>query len=222
MSSKTEGRHAGEFLISEANGNVSRENITLLSGQNVGAGRVLGKITVGSATAAAFTTGNHGRNNTGDGAMGAITVSAGAKPGVYVLTIIEPGANVGTFEVVDPDGIKIGSGVVAAAFSAGGLAFTLADGGTDFVSGDGFLITVAAGSGKYTAVDLTGADGRQIACAVIWDKCDASAGDVKTAAIVRDAEVNKEDMDWGSLNSGQITTARAQLALVGIFVRDAI
>jgi hypothetical protein len=154
--------------------------------------------------------------------MGAITVGAGAKPGVYTLTIIEPGTNVGTFIVVDPDGIEIGTGVVAAAFVAGGLSFTLADGSTDFVAGDGFLITVAAGSGKYTAVDVAGTDGRQTACAIIWDKCDASSADTKAAAITRDAEVNKEDLDWGSLNAGQITTARAQLALVGILVRDAI
>jgi hypothetical protein len=81
--------------------------------------------------------------NTGNGAMGAITVSAGAKPGRYTLTFIEPGSNVGTFIVLDPDGIQIGDGVVAAAFSAGGLAFTLADGATDFVSGDSFAITVS-------------------------------------------------------------------------------
>jgi hypothetical protein len=84
--------------------------------------------------------------NTGNGAMGAITVTAGAKQGNYTLTIIEPGANVGTFTVVDPDGIQIGDGVVASAFSAGGLAFTLADGATDFVAGDSFTISVT-----YTA-----------------------------------------------------------------------
>lgn len=81
--------------------------------------------------------------NTGNGTMGSITVSAGAKPGRYTLTIIEPGTNAGTFTVVDPDGVQIGDGVVASAFSAGGLAFTLADGSTDFVAGDSFAITVA-------------------------------------------------------------------------------
>lgn len=84
--------------------------------------------------------------NTGNGTMGAITVTAGAKQGDYVLTIIEPGANVGTFTVSDPDGVQVGDGAVASAYSAGGLAFTLADGATDFVAGDSFTITVA-----YTA-----------------------------------------------------------------------
>jgi hypothetical protein len=90
-----------------------------------------------TATAAALGT------NTGNGTMGTITVSTGAVPGVYVLRIIEPGANVGTFVVEGPNGVQIGDGVVATAFSAGGLAFTLADGATDFVAGDSFAITVA-------------------------------------------------------------------------------
>lgn len=84
--------------------------------------------------------------NTGNGAMGAITVTAGAKAGAYTLTIIEAAANAGNFVVADPDGVQIGDGAVAAAFSAGGLAFTLADGATDFVAGDSFTITVT-----YTA-----------------------------------------------------------------------
>lgn len=40
-----EGRHAGEFLLSEAAGSRSRENVTIASGQDLGAGAVLGKIT---------------------------------------------------------------------------------------------------------------------------------------------------------------------------------
>lgn len=84
--------------------------------------------------------------NTGNGTMGTVTVSSGAMLGVYKLTITEPGSNVGAFEVENPDGVLIGVGDVAAAFSAGGLAFTLADGATDFVAGDGFNITVTATS----------------------------------------------------------------------------
>lgn len=91
-----------------------------------------------TATSAAWT------GNTGDGAMGTVTVSAAAKVGVHKIVIAEPGANVGTFIHFDPDGnIVSKKGVVASAYSAGGLAFTLADGATDFVSGDGFDITVS-------------------------------------------------------------------------------
>lgn len=45
MSILTEGRHRGEFLVSEANGYRSRETGTLKSGENLPAGRVLGQIT---------------------------------------------------------------------------------------------------------------------------------------------------------------------------------
>lgn len=94
-----------------------------------------------TATAAALGT------NTGNGAMGAITVDETvARAGVYTLTIIEPAANAGTFVVEGPDGVQVGDGAVAAAFNAGGLAFTLADGATDFVAGDSFKITVAGGA----------------------------------------------------------------------------
>lgn len=95
-----------------------------------------------AATAAAVA----GASNTGNGAMGAITVTAGAQRGVYQLVIIEPGANVGNFALYDPSGVFVLRGTVASAFSGGGLAFTLADGATDFVAGDSFAITVT-----YTA-----------------------------------------------------------------------
>ena len=41
----TEGRYAGEFIVSEGNGKISRETVTVLSGQNLQAGAVLGKVT---------------------------------------------------------------------------------------------------------------------------------------------------------------------------------
>lgn len=100
-------------------------------------GVIVGATFAGTASSAA------GSGNTGNGVMGAITVSAGAKKGVYQLVIIEPGANAGVFEVRDPEGVFIDNGTVGVAYSAGGLAFTLADGATDFLSGDSFAITVA-------------------------------------------------------------------------------
>ena len=91
-----------------------------------------------SATSSAWS------GNTGNGVMGAITVSAACKIGTHKITIIEPGANVGTFVHEDPAGNQVSArGVVASAYSGGGLAFTLADGATDFVAGDGFDIVVS-------------------------------------------------------------------------------
>ena len=45
MTTLTEGRYTGEHLISEANGTRSRDVVTLISGQNLPPGAVLGKIT---------------------------------------------------------------------------------------------------------------------------------------------------------------------------------
>lgn len=41
MSTLTQGRRAAEFILSEANGNYSRQNGVLISGQNLAAGTVL-------------------------------------------------------------------------------------------------------------------------------------------------------------------------------------
>ena len=46
MTTLTESTHAGEFLVSEANGTLSRDVVTIVSGAGViSAGMVLGKIT---------------------------------------------------------------------------------------------------------------------------------------------------------------------------------
>lgn len=46
MTTLTEGTHAGEFLLSEAPGTLSRETVTIASGSGaITAGMVLGKIT---------------------------------------------------------------------------------------------------------------------------------------------------------------------------------
>jgi hypothetical protein len=44
MAVLTEGRHAGEFLLSEANGARSRASVTLAAGQGITPGEVLGSV----------------------------------------------------------------------------------------------------------------------------------------------------------------------------------
>lgn len=201
-------RLTGEFLLSEASGNRSRAVIMIAaSAAALPAGQVLGKITVGAATAAAKA------GNAGNGTMGTITVGAGAKPGAYKLTIIEPASDAGNFIVEDPDGINVGSGAVAAAFTGGGLSFTLGDGGNNFAAGDQFTITVAAGSGHYVAYDSEGTDGRQNACAVLYAAVPDASAAQEAVAYVRDCEVMEAalaDVD---------AAAKASLAQHGIIVR---
>jgi len=215
MATLTEGQHAGEFMVSEGNGNISRETITLISGQDLSAGAVLGQITkAGTATSAADA------GNTGDGAMGAVTVGAGAVVGDYVLTVVAAAANAGAFEVEDPAGVNVGTGDVAAAFSAGGLGFTLADGATDFAVGDKFVITVTAGSDKYKQYNPANVDGSEVAVAVLYDNVDASLADVNCVAIARDAEVVAASLQWFvGATADQIIAGKAELAAQKIIAR---
>lgn len=45
MAALNETKHAGGFILSEANGNRSRENVTIAASQTLQAGAVLGKVT---------------------------------------------------------------------------------------------------------------------------------------------------------------------------------
>lgn len=214
MTTLTEGFHAGEFLVYEEEKNYSRDAITVLSGQNLVAGAVLGRIEVGTASSAA--TGG----NTGNGAMGAVTVGAGAQAGAYSVKITEAATNAGNFQVTDPQGDVVGVGTVAVAFSGGGLSFTLADGATDFAVGDSFTLTVAAGSKKFVEHDPAGTDGRQVASAILFDAVDATSADQPGVAITRLAEVNGNEITWKSgISSPNKTAGIAALAAAGIIVR---
>lgn len=194
---------AGGFLVSEANNFRSRNKGVMLSGQDLQAGHVLGKTLVGATAAAVAGTGN-----TGNGTMGTITVSAAARNGTYQLVITEPGANVGEFEVRDPRGVLVGQGTVASAFSAGGLAFTLADGATDFAVGDYFNILVSGGTEKFKEYNPANTDGSQVPVAISWDRYDATAADVVGAVVDLDCEINAEELTWFSgASAGQKTAA---------------
>ena len=120
MTTKTESLHAGGYVVSEAQGMRSREVVTILSGQNLGAGRVIGKITA---------------------------------------------------------------------------------------------------SGKYRAHDADNTDGSQTAAGVLFGPVDATAGDTKGVAHVRDCEVNGAELDWGDNDAGQITAGKASLTAIKVIQR---
>ncbi|PJK29949.1 head decoration protein [Minwuia thermotolerans] len=219
MSLKTETRHAGEFIVSEANGARSREAIVISSAVAavLYAGTVLGMVAVDTAdlTAAAVA------GNTGNGGitLGDPEFAAGVKAGVYRITCIEAATDGGTFSVEDPDGVEIGVAEVGTEFD-GEVVFTIADGGTDFAAGDAFTITVAEGSGKYVVYDPTNDDGSQTAAAILYEEADATSADADAVALVRDAEVNAEELTWfDGANAGQKATGLAELALKGVVGR---
>lgn len=214
--SLTEGKYAGEFVLAEANGMLSRDNITVLSGEaSLKAGHVLGRKLVSPTVGAAAALGT----NTGNGVFGTPTAGTGVQRGTYRVVMTEPGSNVGTFEVIDPNGVVIGDGVVASAF-AGEIAFTIADGATDFVSGDAFTIAVSGGTYKYKEYDPADTDGGQRPSGILYDNVDATSADKAGVAVTRQAEVRGADLTW---YSGADTAAKAlaaeALAKLGIIVR---
>lgn len=215
MTTKTETAHRGAFLISEAPGERSREQITLLSGQSVNDGAVLGKsVTAGTIAAGTI-------QGTGNGTIGTLSVAANkaAKIGIYRVTFIEPATNLGTFVVEDPYGKEVGKGVVGTEFS-GEIVFTIADGSTDFVAGDYFLITVSQLTFKWLALDPTAATGAEVAAGIAYGSIDATSADTLGIAVVRDAEVNTNDLAWSaSISATNLSLGKARLLDQGIVVR---
>lgn len=138
----TEVWHNGGFLVSEANGHLSREQIILKSGMKYLAGMVLGKVLSGStATAAALGT------NTGNGTFGTITlVSVLTQIGNYDVTFTAAT----DFTVTAPNG-QTATGEAGTAFASLGIGFTITAGTTAMEAGDGFTIAVTAKVGLPTA-----------------------------------------------------------------------
>ena len=224
MSTKTLGAYNSNiFLYEECDFKYSRDEVTVISGQNLVAGTVVGKILTGTATSAAKSGGNTGN---GTCTVDATTpVKAGAKVGVYQVRFIVAATNNGTFVVYDPDGFQLGTVVMAAGAGSfdNDIKFAIADGATDFVVGDGFDITVTAGSGKYTILAPSANDGSQIAAGIMELDCDASSADKKGVVVSRYAIAKLSGLTWpGGITNGQKTTALAQLAAAGIVVRTDI
>lgn len=210
-----EARHAGEFLVSEANGHRSREQITIASGEVLKAGHVLGRTgSSGSASESADS------GNTGDGTIGSITVGGAAINGDYRLWFVEPATDAGEFVVDDPQGNQVGQGTVAVEFDAGGLTFTLADGDSDFEVGDAFTITVSGQTYEYKEYDPTNDDGSEVAAAILYDAVDAADGAEDGVGIVRDAEVAEDALTWfDSATDAEQTTGKLELEKRGIVAR---
>lgn len=194
---------AGRFPI------VTGQAITLTGGAALARGAVLGQETVGSVTAAA-----KGGGNTGNGTCTLLSAGVEAKVGAYTLTFT--GAT--TFTVVDPDGEQLADGVNGA-YNDAEIAFTVTAGGPAFVAGDGFVITVAAGNGKYKLSVATAADGSQNPSAILADAADPTGGDVNCAAYLT-GEFNGAAMSFDA--SWSLAALTPLLRPLGIHVRTAV
>jgi hypothetical protein len=300
MTTITETSHTAEFLVSESAGGRSREAVTVVSGQDLDAGAVLGKLTKRQAAAAIPS--NAG---TGSGAMTALTFGPDVQVGDYVITLLATSAT-SAFTVVAPDGTSLPNGAVGTAYSSSHLSFLISDGGTmtaadtytvavtaaaapaivgtgtgamssitlgpkaqlgaytvkllatsataelevtapdgsqltagkvatayksdhvnftvanggTMTAGDYYVIIVANHTGQVEAWDPTAVDGTQDAYGILYGAVDASSAATAGVAVVRDAEVNSDELEWATtITSGQKPTALNQLAEAGIIAR---
>jgi len=155
----TEGTHAGEFLMGETEGigAPSRENITVLSGQNLTAGYVIGRVNKGVGRISVPTV-----VGTGNGTVTGVYAGREVLEGNYVVTCTAAATNGGTFSVTNPAGKALPAATVGTAYTSREINFTLNDGATDYIVGDAFTFVVSTtaptvigtGTGTVSAITL--------------------------------------------------------------------
>ncbi len=213
----SESNYLSDLVLDEEDTQASREVVTVATGQNLKIGTVLGKATIGALSE------THA-GNTGNGVMtlDAVTPAlANCLVGIYKAVCILAVPDGGTFRIYDPKGNVLGDVVVGGTFQ-NQIKFVIADGAVDFIEGDTFLITVAAGTGKVEILDPAGLDGTQTAYGVLTQDVDATAADVKAAAIVKEALLKDAGLVWPvGISAGDKATALAQFAAKFITTRVA-
>jgi len=144
----SEGQHAGEFMLEErAMGGVgrpSRENITVLSGQVLKAGAVIGRVSKGVGRVSTPVV-----VGTGNGTVTQVFPGPDVQVGNYVVTNTAVVANGGVFSVVNPSGKALP--ILTMTPGAGGttvyasreINFSIVDGSTDFALADAFTFVVS-------------------------------------------------------------------------------
>lgn len=219
MAVQTEGKRLYDGLVGEVESpaRFSREEVTILSGQNVGVLAVLGKVTKSIPT-----TGSADAGNTGAGTLTGVTGGDDTQIGTYTLTCTEVSAGAGTFKVEAPNGEALPDATVGTAYANPQLNFTINDGDPDFALGDIFTIVVAAGSGKCVAIDFDAVDGSQQAYGIAADDYDASSADLKGVAFVRDARFIESALVWpAGATTDQKNKALAELKAAGMMTAEA-
>lgn len=206
---------AGEFKL-------VTDNVTVKTPSNLLRGTVVGKITLGAATSAA-----KGGGNTGNGTFVldvTTPILANAVPGIYTLRNILAAANAGTFRLVDPLGRVLGDFLITG--GAGGtvtvndqIKGVITDGGVDFILGDGFDITIAAGSGKVVIAVATALDGSAVPYGILVDDANATAADV-SGAVYQTGEFNANKLILDA--SYTLTTITPLLRALTIFVKTSV
>jgi hypothetical protein len=187
----------------------SREKVTMLAGQSLVPGSVLGKISIGTVP----TTGTAGGGNTGNGTMTSVTGGASAKVGTYTMTCVAAATNAGAFSVKDPDGQALPSAAVGVAYTSDQINFTINDGATDFIVGDTFTVVVPVGGLQYRAINFSGVDGSANAAGLSFGTYDASASGDRTVAFTSGGTY---EILPGDTITGATSTSTARVVAVSL------
>ncbi|WP_420408691.1 head decoration protein [Hoeflea sp.] len=222
MTMLTEGRHPGEFIMTEANGQRSREALTIAESQTIQPGGLLAKLLVAAGATVSVADGDGDHTGKGDLTLADPAINGRAKDGVYTVVCTAAATNGGSFEVSDPAGKPVGVATVGTAFNKE-VKFTIADGGTDFAVGDSFNITVVTEDSdfQYVAYDQDGTDGSEIPSAIaIYGAVTGASETVKIAGLVRDCEINAHCIEWpDDITEAEKVDAIQSLNDSGIIVR---
>jgi hypothetical protein len=151
-------------------------------------GTILARLLVALAITPSAVTGTGNGTVTAASVVGSPSVP---KVGNWTLRCTAAVANGGVWRLEDPDGGIVASGLTqtpgaggATAFEAGGLAFTINDGGTDFAAGDTFTLPVVASS-LMVPYSPSGAGGAQYPKAVLtYPVAATGAGNVGARVLV--------------------------------------
>jgi len=130
--------------------------------------------------------------------------------------------NGGTFELVDPNGAIVASGLTltvgagaATVFEAAGLQFTITDGATDFVVGDTATLTVAA-DGDVVIFATDGAGGAQVPSMVLTYDLSATGAEDQAQRLMVSGRVRREKLviDAGGTVTDSIVDALRDFGIV--------
>jgi hypothetical protein len=169
--------------------------------------------------------------NTGDGTVTAGSVVAGdviPLVGAYVLTVSTGVANGGIWKLEDPNGnliadnlvMEVGAGL-ATTFVAGGMQFTITDGGTDFAAADFFTLTIVV-DGDVVIYDVAGVGGAQIPEMILTYETAATGVEDQAQRALISGQVRREKLviDAGGTVTDRIVDKLRDFGIVALSVKE--
>lgn len=211
-----ETNHAGSFILQELLGALGRTALTVLSGQNLNAGAVLGRVKLGIGRVSIPTV-----VGTGNGTVSAVFAGPDVEVGNYVLTNTEAVAHGGVWSLTTPSGKTLpaltmtpGAGG-STVYTSSHINFTITDGSTDFAAADVFTFVVSTtvptviggtGTGVLSALSL-GPDAMPGNYKINNDVVVANGGDMTVTG--PDGKVVGGRFIWSASGSTASFTSRA-------------